>query len=175
MPNWVSTNWNVTLPTEKVKRFLNYFLDWNESDNNKLKGRLLYRTFIERESVHITETVPGFSALSFVSDSAWSLESILVEGDKDADGICRCPGLDWVCQDCEVETLEAIGDEPNMGFRQYLSYTKEIGYVNIEAEDVTMWMCEHCHTCGYWEDQAPDIDRTICPECGEKFEEEDND
>lgn len=173
MPNWVSTSWNVTLPTKNVKRFLNYFLDWNDSDNNKLKGRLLYRTFIDRESVHITETDPDTSHIAFFADSAWSLESILIEGDKDKDGICRCPSLDWVCKDCEVISLKARGDEPMMGFRETVEWDPDNGLYH-DAEDVTIWMCEECHTMGYWEDEAPDADRTICPSCGHKLEDEEN-
>ena len=174
MPNWVDTRWNVTLPTNKVQRFLNYFL--TSDDTDKLRGRYLFRTFIVQDSIHVVETVPGFSALSFVSDSAWSLESILTEHIPSDDSCTKCVSLDWVCQDCEVEELEAIGDEPGMCFRQRLGYTKDMGYIDLQAEDLTCWCCSNCHTFGYWEDQDPDVDNTICPECGEKlYEEEDED
>ena len=172
MPNWVDTSWNVTLPTDKVKRFLNYFL--SSDDTDKLRGRYLYRTFIVKDSIDIVETAPGISHISFVSDSAWTLESILTEHIPSDDSCTKCVDLDWVCEDCEVEFLEAVGDEPNMGFRQRLGYTKEMGFVNLQAEDLTCWCCSDCHTFGYWEDYPEDIDRTICPCCGEKLEEEEN-
>lgn len=170
MPNWVGTKWNVTLPTDKVKRFLNYFLSSDEID--QLRGRYLYRTFIEQDSIDSVETTPGISALAFFSYSAWSLESILIEHEKD--GKVICPSLDWVCRDCGVIHLKADGDEPMMAFREFIEWDPQNG-LSHDAEDVTIWMCEHCHTMGYWEDEDPDADRTICPSCGEKLEEEESD
>ncbi len=167
MPNWVDTSWNVTLPTTKVKRFLNYFLTSDEVD--KLRGRFLYRTFIVEESIDTVETSPGITSLVFVSNSAWSLESILIDHEKDGRIICPC--LDWVCRDCEVIHLKARGDEPGMCFREFIEWDPQDG-LSHEAEDVTIWMCEECHTMGYWEDEAPDVDKTICPACGHKLEEE---
>lgn len=169
MPNWVSTNWNVTLPTRNVKRFLNYFLTCDEVD--KLRGRYLYRTFIVEDSIDTVETSPGITALAFFANSAWSLESILVEREPDDKGINRCPCLDWVCKDCEVIDLKATGDEPGMGFREHIEWTPDDGLFH-DAEDLTVWICEECHTMGYWEDEEPDVDRTICPACGYKLEEE---
>lgn len=61
-----------------------------------------------------------------------------------------------------------------MGFRQRLGYTKEMGFVNLQSEDLTCWCCSDCHTFGYWEDYPEDIDKTICPCCGEKLEEEED-
>ena len=167
MPNWVGTSWSVTLPTDKVKRFLNYFLTSDEVD--KLRGRFLYRTFIEEDSINTVETAPGISHVAFFSNSAWSLGSILVDHDKD--GRVVCPSLDWVCKDCGVLELKAQGDEPMMGFREFIEWNPDNG-LSHESEDLTVWCCHECHTMGYWEDEAPDIDRTICPSCGEKLEEE---
>lgn len=167
MPNWVGTSWNVTLPTDKVKRFLNYFLASNEVD--KLKGRFLYRTFIDTNSIDTVETRPGITALSFFSDSAWSLGSILVDHDKD--GRVICPSLDWVCKDCSVIDLKAKGDEPMMGFREFIEWDPDNGLFH-DSEDVTIWCCDECNTMGYWEDEDPDADRNVCPACGHKFEED---
>ena len=36
-------------------------------------------------------------------------------------------------------------------------------------------MCDKCNTYGIWEDYPEDIDRTVCPECGEKLEEDEED
>lgn len=167
MPNWVDTSWNVTLPTDKVKRFLNYFL--TSDDVDQLRGRYLYRTFIIKESINTVESSPGITCLSFVSNSAWSLESILVDHERDGRVICPC--LVWVCEDCEVISLKARGDEPMQCFREFIEYDPHEGLSHY-AEDVTIWMCEECRTMGYWEDEAPDVDRTICPSCGHKLEEE---
>lgn len=169
MPNWVGTSWNVTLPTRNVKRFLNYFLTCDEVD--KLRGRYLYRTFIEEDSIDTVETSPGITSLAFFANSAWSLESILIEREPDEKGMDRCPCLDWVCKDCEVIDLKATGDEPGMCFREYIEWDPDNG-LSHDAEDLTPWMCEECHTMGYWEDEDPDADRTICPSCGHKLEEE---
>lgn len=168
MPNWVETKWNVTLPTQNVKRFLNYFLTSNEID--KLRGRFLYRTFIEEESINTIETSPDVTCLTFFSNSAWSLESILIPHNND-DGKDVCPTLDWVCRDCKVIHLEARGDEPMMCFREFIEWDPLNG-LSHDAEDVTIWMCDECHTMGYWEDESSDSDRTICPSCGHKLEEE---
>lgn len=171
MPNWVATNYNVTLPTRNVKRFLNYFLTCDNVD--QLRGRYLYRTFIEQESIHVVETQPGVSHITFFANSAWSLESILVEHDPSEGG--KCVDLEWVCKDCGVISLSATGDEPGCGFRQFIEYDEDNG-IALSDEDITPWCCEECHTFGYWEDYPEDIDRTICPECGEKLynDEEDN-
>lgn len=168
MPNWVETSWNVTLPTQNVKRFLNYFLTSNDID--QLRGRYLYRTFIEEQSINTIETAPGVTCLSFFSNSAWSLESILIPHNNNG-GKEVCPSLDWVCRDCKVIHLKARGDEPMMCFREFIEWDPTNG-LSHDAEDVTIWMCEECHTIGYWEDEAPDADRTICPSCGHKLEEE---
>lgn len=173
MPNWVGTSWNVTLPTKNVQRFLNYFLTSDEDD--KLRGRYLYRTFIEKDSVHSVESMPGVSCLSFYSNSAWSLESILVEYEPDDRGIYRCIPLDWVCKDCEVQFLKAVGDEPNMCFRQFIEFDPDSGELYFDSEDLTSWCCDNCNTFGYWEDESPDVDKTICPACGHKLEEEEDD
>lgn len=170
MPNWVGTSWNVTLPTKNVKRFLNYFLTCDEVD--KLRGRYLYRTFIEADSIDTVETSPGITSLAFFSNSAWSLESILVEHDPSEGG--KCVDLEWVCKDCGVISLSATGDEPGCGFRQFIEYDEDNG-IALSDEDLTPWMCEECHTMGYWEDEDPNVDRTICPSCGHKLEEEEND
>lgn len=167
MPNWVETSWNVTLPTNNVKRFLNYFLTSNDID--KLRGRYLYRTFIVEDSINIVETAPGISHIAFFSNSAWSLESILVEHYPSEGG--KCVDLEWVCKDCEVIDLKARGDEPMMCFREFIEWDPDNG-LSHEAEDVTIWCCDECNTMGYWEDEDPNIDRTICPSCGHKLEEE---
>ena len=169
MPNWIGTSWNVTLPTKNVKRFLNYFL--TSDDVDQLRGRFLYRTFIEKDSVSTIETAPGITSLNFFANSAWSLESILIDHEKDGRIICPC--LDWVCKDCEVIDLRADGDEPNMCFREHVEWDPDNG-LSHDAEDLTPWICENCHTFGYWEDYPEDIDRTICPECGEKLYNEEN-
>lgn len=171
MPNWVDTSWEVTLPTDKVTRFLNYFL--TSDDRDKLRGKFLYRTFIVEESVNVTETSKGISFLSFVSDSAWSLGSIFETGKEDKYGVSRCIGLEDLCKDCEVISLTARGDEPMMGFREFIEYEQgeDLCY---NSEEVTPWMCEKCHTMGYWEDEDSNADRTICPSCKEKFEEEED-
>lgn len=169
MPNWVGTSWNITLPTDKVKRFLNYFLTSSEVD--KLKGRYLYRTFIVEDSINIVETQPGISHITFFSESAWSLESILIEREPDEKGMDRCPCLVWVCEDCEVIDLKAIGDEPGMCFRENIEWDPDNG-LSHDVSDLTVWSCEDCHTFGYWEDEDPNADRTICPHCGNKFEED---
>lgn len=166
MANWVDTSWQVTLPTKNVTRFLKYFLESNDVD--KLKGRYLYRTFIEKDSVSITELDNDMSCLAFVSYSPWSLECILEEHTP-ADG-GHCINLDWLCKDCEVTELHVVGDEGGQGFRQYIEYDGD--YCTLEAEDLTVWSCDNCKTCGYWEDYDLNIDRTICPECGCKLEEE---
>ena len=171
MPNWVGTNWNVTLPTKNVKRFLNYFLTCDDTD--KLRGRFLYRTFIEESSIDVVETTPGISHVAFFANSAWSLESILIEH-KDDKGLERCPSLDWVCKDCEVISLQAIGDEPGMGFREHIEWDPD-NELYHEVEDITPWVCSSCHTFGYWEDEDPDADRNICPSCGAKLTDEEED
>lgn len=164
MPNWVGTSWNVTLPTDKVTRFLNYFLTSDKID--ELRGRFLYRTFIDVNSISTMETSSGVTSLNFFSNSAWSLGSILKDHDKN--GRVICPSLDWVCKDCEVIFLEARGDEPMMCFREYIEWDPTNG-LSFNSEDVTPWCCEECCTMGYWEDEAPDVDRTICPACGHKL------
>lgn len=167
MPNWVETSWNVTLPTKNVKRFLNYFLTSNDID--KLRGRYLYRTFIVEDSIDIVETSPGISHIAFFANSAWSLESILVEHYPSDGG--KCVDLEWVCKDCEVIDLKARGDEPMRGFREFIEWDPDNGLSHY-AEDVTIWCCDECNTMGYWEDEDPNVDRTICPACGHKLEEE---
>ena len=169
MPNWVETSWNVTLPTKNVKRFLNYFLTLDNVD--KLRGRYLYRTFIAEDSINIVDTSPGISHIAFFANSALSLESILVEREPDEKGFDRCPCLDWVCKDCEVIDLKAGGDEPMMGFREFIEWDPDNG-LSYDSEDLTIWCCDECNTMGYWEDEDPNADRTICPACGHKFEEE---
>lgn len=171
MPNWVDTSWNVTLPTDKVQRFLNYFLTSDQVD--ELRGRFLFRTFIVKDSIDIVETAPGISHIAFVSDSAWSLESILIERDPSETGGRLCPTLQWICEDCGVEFLEAVGDEPNMGFREHIDWDPD-GGLSHWSEDLDTWCCNKCNTFGYWQDQAPDVDKSICPSCKEKFEEEED-
>jgi hypothetical protein len=166
MPNWVSTSWNVTLPTDKVTRFLSYFL--TSDDRDKSRERFLYRTFIDEVSISTVDS-SGITTLNFFSDSAWSLLSILRDYDKE--GKVICPSLDWVCKDCEVIFLEAKGDEPGMGFREYIEWDSNDG-LSFDSYDVTPWCCAECHTMGYWEDEDPDVDTTICPSCGHKLEEE---
>lgn len=169
MPNWVGTNWNVTLPTKNVKRFLNYFLTCDDVD--KLRGRFFYRTFIEEESIDVVETAPGISHVAFFANSAWSLESILIEREPNEKGYDRCPCLDWVCKDCEVQFLKAVGDEPGMGFREFVEWDPDNGLAH-SSEDLTVWSCHHCHTFGYWEDEEPDAAQEICPSCGKRFDDE---
>lgn len=171
MPNWVDTKWNVTLPAKNVRRFLNYFLTCDDVD--KLRGRYLFRTFIEKNSIHITDTDPGISHVAFFANSAWSLESILTEHIPSDDSHTKCVELDWICKDCEVIDLKAIGDEPNCGFREFIEWDPDNG-LNHWAEDLTAWCCTKCHTFGYWEDEDPNADRTICPSCGVKLEEEED-
>lgn len=167
MPNWVDTNWQVTLPTKNVNRFLKYFLE-NDNKVDRLKGRYFYRTFIEKDSVHSVESEPGVSCLTFVSYTPWSLESILEESPASNGGLCI--SLDWLCQDCEVIDLHIVGDEGGEGFRQIIDYDGDC--CTLDAMDLTVWSCDNCDMCGYWEDYPDDIDRTKCPECGVKLEEE---
>lgn len=171
MPNWVDTNWQVTLPTNKVTRFLNYFLE--SEDKDKLRGKYLYRTFIDKSSISQVETEPDITCLAFVSQSAWSLESILNDSGIEK-GIVRCPSLDKICVDCDVINLSADGDEPCMCFREHILWDLTCG-LSYDKEDVTPWSCDHCSSMGYWEDYDENIDHSVCPECGHKFnDEEDN-
>lgn len=172
MPNWVTTKWDVTLPSDKVKRFLYHFLSW-DSEENVNRSRYLYRTFISDDSINIVDLSNGFSTISFFADSAWSLESILCDRQPDEFGITRCIPLEEVLIDCRVVELTAVGDEPGMGFREFLSYTMDDG-LGYDSETITQWCCEECNTFGYWEDYSPGVDRTVCPNCGEKFKEEED-
>lgn len=169
MPNWVTTNWQVTLPTNKVKRFLNYFL--RSDDVDKLKGRFLYRTFIDKCSINITPTGKDTSFITFVSDSAWTLESIINEHEEDEGGYKRCITLEELCRECDVIDLKAVGDEGGEGFRETVLYD-DVSGLSYQSEDITPWFCDSCNTYGFWEDYEENIDRSVCPECNHKFEDE---
>lgn len=165
MPNWVDTSWEVMLPTKNVTRFLKYFLESDDVD--KLKGRHLYRTFIEKHSVHTTKLDKTMSCLTFISYSAWSLESILQEHTPAEGGLCI--SLDWLCKDCGVTELRAVGDEGASCFRQFIEYDGD--HCTLDRETLTSWSCDACCTYGYWEDYDPLIDHTVCPECGSELED----
>jgi hypothetical protein len=60
-----------------------------------------------------------------------------------------------------------------MGFREHVDWDPD-GGLSHWSEDLDTWCCSNCNTFGYWQDQAPDVDKSICPSCKEKFEEEED-
>lgn len=171
MPNWVTTSWAVSLPKKNVKRFLRYFLSWDDSETNNLKGRFFYRTFITSESIEIDKdpSDSNLSLLRFSSDTAWALENLMIPH-TGKDGINHCVTIDWVCKDCEVVDLQCDGDEPGMGFREHITYDKQSG-IGYDSENVTPCCCNKCNSMWYAEDYDEEWEG-ICPFCEEKLEEE---
>ena len=172
MPNWIDTDYTVVLPTNKVDRFLGYFLRSDETD--QLRGRFFYRTFIDTNSIHRVETQPGITCLTFYARSAWSLGCILEEHTPSDDIYTKCVDLEWVCKDCGVLEFKAQGDETGNCFREYVEWDPDNG-LSHDSHSISIYMCDKCNTYGIWEDYPEDIDRTVCPECGEKLEEDDED
>lgn len=173
MPNWCDTEWDVTLPTDKVHRFLNYFLGYPEAKFNKYKGRFFHRTHIDESSVFTKEVSPGVTALHFYSDSAWSLDPLVDPDFKPNADNTQCVCIGWVCEDCSVDTLHAVGIEPCGCFRQTVSWDTHDG-LDFYTEDITPWYCDKCGAGRCWEDEPANADRTICPDCGAKLEEEED-
>jgi len=168
MPNWVETSWAVCLPKNKTQRFLRYFLSWDDSKVNHLKGRFFYRTFINDDSIEIEEdpSDSNLNLLRFSSCTAWALENLLVKHEHD-DGIEHCVTVDWVCRDCDVVDLQCDGDEPGMGVREHITYDKQSG-LGYDSECVTLEMCHRCHNMWYQEDY-PNVPQDMCPFCDDKI------
>lgn len=171
MPNWCGAGWDVTLPKEKADRFLNYFLD-GQNDNssvnlNRLKGKLLYRTFIYPDTIKKIDVDNILCKLSFYSDTAWSMDVIVYPpdcSDKDSAGVNHVVSLEDVCKDCGVTTLQINAEELNEGFRQDIRYDPATG-VSFDQHDIETKTCDDCGDFWVTEDYP---NATHCPSCGSK-------
>lgn len=182
MANWTDTSWVVILPTKNVDNFLRGFLfetypsteeeiakRFGENDS---KDRYVV-TFIYLDSLNIEEYKQGLTRLKFCSTCRWSFSSTALRAADCEDGTKQISVDEW-CLENDVQLLDVVSDELGMSFRETLFYDKnnDIDFV-YDCRDIDYFTCEHCNTYGIWEDYDSVLDPSICPECGRKFEEDD--
>ena len=181
MANWTDTVWEVVLPTKNVKPFLKGFLfdtyGSREAEvikrfgSNESKKRYV-NTFVYIETLHEEEYTSTLTRLRFSSTCRWSFRSTALI-DTALDGFKQV-SIDAWCLKHDVRFLNVVSDELGMSFRETFFYDKDndVDFV-YDCRTIDYFTCEHCDTYGIWEDYPEDSDKTICPECGCKFEEDD--
>jgi hypothetical protein len=182
MANWTDTRWEVILPTENVDTFLRGFL-WESyslldpevverfGDNDTKQQYVL--TFVYFDTLYIEEYKQGLMRVEFNSTCKWSFRTSALMAFNNDDGTKQMCIADW-CEENDVRFLDVISDELGMSFRETFYYDKENGVDFVyDCRDIDYFNCDNCSTYGVWEDYDLDLDRSICPECGCKFEEDD--
>lgn len=124
MPNWAESEMSVVLPSKNADKFENLFLEEN-NEQNKKKERYFARCFkhySERESNN-----RGLTRLFIHFDAAWSLNSCMIDGyPQESEG--RCPTLEEVCKELNVQRLAAYSREPGIGFEEEVRFDRESGF-----------------------------------------------